>query len=231
MIFRQLFDPETSTYTYLVADETTREAALVDPVLEHVDAYVALLDQLGLRLVWALDTHVHADHVTGAGALRERLGAKTVVGEGANVACADVHAAHGQVFRVGDLELEARLTPGHTSADVVYVMRDRVFTGDTLFIGGCGRTDFQQGDAGRLYDGLHANVFSLPPDTLVYPGHDYKGDTVSTVKQELAKNPRLGGGRTRDEFVRIMDALDLPYPKHIDRALPANQACGTTPQG
>lgn len=231
MIFRQLFDDETSTYTYLVADEATGDAALVDPVFEHVDDYLALLTELGLKLRWVLDTHVHADHVTGAGLLRERTGARTVVGEGANIACADVHARHGQVFEVGGITLEARLTPGHTNADVVYVMSDRVFTGDTLFVGGCGRTDFQHGDAGRLYDGLHANVFSLPGDTLVYPGHDYHGNTVTTVKQELAKNPRLGGGRTREDFVKLMGALDLPYPKHIDRALPANLACGIAPQG
>lgn len=229
MIFRQLLEPITSTYTYLVACPRTREAALIDPVLEDLERYAALLAELDLRLVRVLDTHVHADHVTAADALRQRFGCKTVLGAGAGVACADVMIGAGDRIPVGDLTLEARPTPGHTDSCTSYVVEDRVFTGDALLIDGCGRTDFQQGDAGKLYDSIHQQIFSLPPDTLIYPGHDYRGNTVSTVKQELAKNSRLGGGRTREDFVAMMNSLDLPYPRFIDRALPANQACGRAP--
>lgn len=229
LIFRQLFEPVTSTYTYLVACSRTREAALVDPVLDELETYASLLAELGLKLVHSIDTHVHADHVTAADALRQRFGCRTVLGAGAGVACADVMVTTGDVVTVGDLRLEARSTPGHTDSCTSYVLEDRIFTGDALLINGCGRTDFQQGDAGRLYDSIHTQVFSLPADTLIYPGHDYNGNTVTTVKQERAKNPRLGGGKSRDEFVALMGALNLPYPKHIDRALPANQACGREP--
>lgn len=226
MIFRQLFEPVSSTYTYLVGCDRTKQAALIDPVFEELDHYAELLSGLGLTLVTVLDTHVHADHVTAADALRVRFGCRTIVGKGAGVACADRMVEEGDVIDVGDLRFVVRPTPGHTDSCTSYVLGDRVFTGDALLIGGCGRTDFQQGDAGLLYDSLHRQIFSLPPDTLVYPGHDYHGNTVSTVKQELAKNARLGGGRSREEFVALMGDLKLPYPKHIDRALPANQACG-----
>jgi sulfur dioxygenase len=226
MIFRQLFEPVSSTYTYLLADETTREALLIDPVVEEVDAYVRLLGEMGLKLLYTLETHVHADHVTAGGALRERLGSRTVVAATGGAPCADVTVVHGDHLRVGSIDLEVRSTPGHTDGCVSYFAGDRVFTGDALLIGGCGRTDFQQGDSGRLYESLHSQVFSLPPDTLVYPGHDYKGRTVSTVKEELASNARLGGGKSKAEFVEIMSNLKLAYPKQIDRALPANLQCG-----
>lgn len=189
-------------------------------------AYLQLLKDLELTLVYTLETHVHADHVTGAALLREKLGSKTVVHRDAGASCADLMVSDGEQLLVGDIHIEVRHTPGHTNADVAYVIGDRVFTGDALLIGGCGRTDFQQGDAGRLYDSVHKKLFALPPDTLVYPAHDYHGNTVSTIKQEMAKNARLGGGKTRDEFIQIMRDLKLPYPKQIDRALPANQACG-----
>ena len=229
MIFRQLFESDTSTYTYLLGCERTGRAVLIDPVASEVDAYIALLGELDLTLVYTLETHVHADHITGSGLLRERLGSKSVVHRDAGAMCADLLVTDGILLQVGDLEFRVRHTPGHTNGCVSYVMADRVFTGDALFIGGCGRTDFQQGDAGRLYDSIHQKLFCLPPDTLVYPGHDYSGNTVTTIRQEQEKNPRLGGERSREDFIALMNGLDLPYPKHIDRALPANQSCGREP--
>lgn len=229
MIFHQLFEPETSTFTYLLADPDTHEALLIDPVLEEVERYVALLAELGLTLLYTVETHVHADHVTAGGALRERLGSRSVVHADGGAACADRLVRDGDVVAVGSVRLEVRETPGHTDGCVSYVMGDRVFTGDALLIGGCGRTDFQGGDAGKLYDSLHRQIFSLPPETLVYPGHDYKGRTVSTVGEELANNARLGAGRTRAAFVELMADLKLAYPKQIDRAVPANLACGIAP--
>lgn len=226
MIFRQLFEPETCTYTYLLGCERTRRAVLIDPVASEVDTYITLLESLNLNLVYTLETHVHADHITGSGLLRERLGSKSVVHRDAGAMCADLLVTDGVTLQVGDLEILVRHTPGHTNGCVSFAMADRVFTGDALFIGGCGRTDFQQGDPGKLYDSIHQKLFSLPPDTLVYPGHDYAGNTVSTIRQEMSKNPRLGGGKSREEFIALMNALDLPYPKYIDQALPANQACG-----
>lgn len=224
MIFRQLFDPESSTYTYLLAD--AGKAILIDPVLEQLESYSQLLGSLGLSLRWTLETHVHADHVTAAAALTERHGSRSGVHRAGGAACADRQLTHGDRITVGGWSLEVRETPGHTDGCVTYVAHDRAFTGDALLIGGCGRTDFQQGDPGKLYDSLHACVFSLPPDTLLYPAHDYKGRTVTTVKEELANNARLGGGKTREEFVAIMNALQLPRPKQIDRAVPANLRCG-----
>lgn len=234
MIFRQLFEPVTSTYTYLIACERTRQAALVDPVLEEVDTYQALLKDLDLTLAYTLDTHVHADHVTAAAVLRDRLGSKSVVHKKGGADCADVLVDDGDVVNVGDIPIEVLYTPGHTQGDVSYRFADRVLSGDALFIGGCGRTDFQQGNPGTLYDSVTQKLFTLPPDTLVFPGHDYNGNTVSTIRQEIAKNPRLGGGRTREEFIAIMKNLSLAYPRFIDKALPANRQCGRVdaiPQG
>lgn len=226
MIFKQLFEPDTCTYTYLLGCERTRRAVLIDPVATEIEHYVRLLNELDLKLLYTMETHVHADHITGAGILRERLGSKSVVHRDAGAMCADLLVTDGILLQVGDFEIEVRHTPGHTNGCVSYVVGDRVFTGDALFIGGCGRTDFQQGDAGRLYDSIIDKLFTLSPDALVYPGHDYNGNTVSSIGQEMAKNPRLGGGKSREEFIGIMNELDLPYPKYIDRALPANQACG-----
>ncbi len=226
MIFRQLFETDTSTYSYLLGCERSRKAVLIDSVVSEIDHYMDLLQSLNLKLIYTLETHVHADHITGAGLLREKLGSKSVVHRDAGAMCADLLVTDGVTLQVGDLELEVRHTPGHTSGCVSYVMADRVFTGDALLINGCGRTDFQQGSAEQLYDSITDKLFSLPPDSLVYPGHDYQGNTVSTIKQEMAKNSRLGAGRSREDFITIMHSLTLAYPKYIDQALPANHSCG-----
>lgn len=226
MIFRQLFETDTSTYSYLLGCERSRKAVLIDSVVSEIDHYIELLQSLNLKLIYTLETHVHADHITGAGLLREKLGSKSVVHRDAGAMCADLLVTDGVVLQVGDMELQVRHTPGHTNGCVSYVMADRVFTGDALLINGCGRTDFQQGSAEQLYDSITGKLFSLPPDTLVYPGHDYQGNTVSTIKQEVAKNSRLGGGRSREDFISIMHSLNLAYPKYIDQALPANHSCG-----
>lgn len=226
MIFRQLFEPQTSTYTYLLGCESSRKAVLIDTVVSEVAHYRQLLEALNLRLVYTLETHVHADHITGAGLLRETLNSKAVVHRDAGAMCADLLVTDGVELQVGSLELQVLHTPGHTNGCVSYLCGDRVFTGDALLIDGCGRTDFQQGNASVLFDSIHRQLFSLPPDTLVYPGHDYHGKTVSTIKQEQAGNARLGGGCSREDFIARMAQLNLPYPRFIDRALPANQACG-----
>jgi sulfur dioxygenase len=232
MIFRQLFEAETSTYTYLLADPVSKEAVLIDPVRDTVDRDLALLDELGLRLVHTLETHVHADHVTGGGILRERTGCKSVVAEAAGAACADVRVREGDKLYFGDRWLEVRETPGHTDGCLSYVLDDRsmVFTGDALLIRGTGRTDFQQGDAGKLYDSITTKLFTLPDDAAVYPGHDYRGFTSSTIGEEKALNRRIGGGRSREEFVAIMSGLELAQPRRIHEAVPANLSCGVSPQ-
>ncbi len=226
MLFRQLLETETSTYSYLLGCERSRRAVLIDPVASEIDVYLELLQASSLKLIYTLETHVHADHITGSGLLREKIGSKSVVHRDAGTMCADLLVTDGVLLQVGELEFEVRHTPGHTNGCVSYVMADRVFTGDALLIGGSGRTDFQQGDASQLYDSITSKLFTLPPDTLVYPGHDYQGNTVSTIKQEMAKNIRLGGGRSRNDFIAIMQDLKLAYPRFIDKALPANQSCG-----
>ncbi len=228
MLFRQLFDAESSTYTYLLADEKTREAVIIDPVLEQASRDVELVKELGLTLRCALDTHVHADHVTGLGTLREALGCKTVLSARAGVGCADRAVKQGDRIEFGSRFLEVRETPGHTNGCLTYVLDDRsmAFTGDAVLIRGNGRTDFQQGSAETLYRSIHEQIFSLPDETLLYPGHDYKGRTVTSVGEEKRLNPRIGGGKTLAEFVAIMDGLKLAHPKKIDVALPANLTCG-----
>lgn len=228
MLFRQLFDPETSTYTYLLADETTRDAIIIDPVLTQIERDLGLIEDLGVQLRYALDTHVHADHVTALGSLRERIGVTTVVSERAGVGCADLLVKEGDTLRFGAHRIEVVETPGHTSGCLTYVLSDRAmaFTGDALLIRGCGRTDFQEGSSHELYRSVHDKLFTLPAHTLIYPGHDYKGRTVTTVDEERRLNPRLGRGNTEARFVEIMHDLALAYPKYIDVALPRNIRCG-----
>ncbi len=229
MLFRQLFDSETSTYSYLLGDEETREAILIDPVKEQVPRDTRLVEELGLRLKYTLETHVHADHVTGAGDLRATLGSRSVVAAEGGAACGDIHVREGDRITFGRHTLEIRETPGHTSGCLSFVLDDppMVFTGDALLIRGTGRTDFQGGDSRRLYRSIHTRIFTLPDHTLVYPGHDYRGHTVSTVGEEKRFNPRVGGGKTEEEFVEIMANLSLAQPKRIKEAVPANLACGT----
>jgi sulfur dioxygenase len=230
MIFRQLFDAATSTYTYLLADPDTGEAVIIDPVREQADRDEQLVRQLGLDLKYTLDTHVHADHVTASSGLRDRFGAQTVVSARGGAACADLKVDDGSRVTFGRYTVEVLATPGHTSGCVTYVVRDgdRVlaFTGDALLIRGCGRTDFQQGDARTLYRSVHGKIFALPDDALLYPGHDYRGYTVSTVGEEKRFNPRLNLGVSEDAFVDIMGALKLANPRQMDVAVPANLACG-----
>jgi len=225
MLFRQLFDYETWTYTYLVADEKTREAILVDPVLEQVDRDLDLLRDLGLTLKYCLETHIHADHITGTAKLREVTGCLGIVPERAKAACADRFMANGEILEMGTIRVEAIATPGHTDSHLAFLVNGtHLFSGDALLIRGCGRTDFQSGDPAIMYDSLQ-RLLALPDETWVYPGHDYKGHTVSTIGEEKRLNPRLAG-KSREEFIGIMNALNLPNPKKIMEAVPANEQCG-----
>jgi glyoxylase-like metal-dependent hydrolase (beta-lactamase superfamily II) len=228
VVFRQLFDPESSTYTYLLGDPDSREAVLIDSVYEQFERDRTLLLELDLRLRYTLETHVHADHVTASGRFRRELGSRVVVGARSGVTNADVALRHGETLRFGGCDLEALLTPGHTHGCVTYVCRaaGMAFTGDALLIRGCGRTDFQQGDAVALFRSVREVVFSLPDDTLIYPAHDYRGRTVTTVLEEKRFNPRLGLDRSQAEFVALMQRLDLAYPRMLDVAVPANLESG-----
>jgi glyoxylase-like metal-dependent hydrolase (beta-lactamase superfamily II) len=228
MIFRQLFDPETSTYTYLLADQSSREAVLIDSVLDQFDRDVTLLRELELELVYALETHVHADHVTASGRLRETLGCKVGAGAMSGVANADLLLQDGETLRFGERTLNVMSTPGHTKGCVTYVDQEAglAFTGDVLLIRGCGRTDFQQGDASALFSSVRDRLFTLPDDTRVYPGHDYRGRMMSTVGEEKRFNLRIGLDKSANEFVEIMNGLNLAYPKQMDVAVPANLKSG-----
>lgn len=225
-VFHQLFEPESSTYTYIIGDRETREAAIIDPVLETVDRDLKLIEELGLKLVYVLDTHVHADHITGAGEIRDRTGAKTAVSRMAKVSCVDVELEDGQELKIGNKVIRAIATPGHTDTCMTFSFEGMVFTGDALLIRGCGRTDFQQGSSETLFKSVREKLFALPDDTVVYPGHDYRGLTSSTIGQEKAHNPRLGMKNSLADFKKIMAELKLAHPKKIQEALPANLACG-----
>jgi len=226
MLLRQLFDRDTWTYTYFLADEATKEAAIIDPVREQLDRDVNLIHELGLKLKYVFETHVHADHVTSSGKLREQLGAKIVLHEASKAECADILAQDGDIFKLGDEEIELLHTPGHTDADATLKIDGAVFTGDALLIRLSGRTDFQSGDSASLYRSITNKIFTLPDDTLVYPGHDYNGFTVSSVGEEKKFNSRLGNGNDMETFVEIMDNLDLSPPARIKESLPGNMRCG-----
>lgn len=224
-MFKQLFDPATWTYTYLIADEATKEAAFIDPVNTHLDLYLNLLKEHGLTLKYSFETHVHADHITASGLLRQHTGAKTCVSKFGGAQLVDIEINDGDVFTLGEEKIKAIPTPGHTPGCTSFLWRDRLFSGDSLFIAGCGRTDFQGGDAGSLYDAITQRLFTLPGDTLVYPGHDYQQRWVSNIEQERTTNPRLAH-KTREQFIDIMNNLNLPRPRLIDEAVPANRYCG-----
>ncbi len=225
----QLFDASSSTYTYLLADLASGEAVLIDGVAGREERDLAHVRRLGLRLAWLLETHVHADHVTSAAAMREATGARVAVPADAGVTGADRELHDGDEVAFGRAEsIRVIATPGHTGASVSYLWRGNAFTGDALFVDGCGRTDFQDGDAGTLYDAVTQRLFSLPPATRVWPAHDYHGQLVSTIGWEKAHNARFAG-RTREAFVALMDGLDLPMPELIDVAVPANRRLGAPP--
>lgn len=226
LIFHQLFEAETSTYTYILADKKTKEAVIIDPVLETVDRDLKLIEELDLKLLYILDTHIHADHITGAGELRRRTHAKTGVSEHSGVSCVDIALKDGQELLLGDKKIKVLSTPGHTDTCLSYLFEGMVFTGDALLVRTCGRTDFQQGSPEKLYKSIHEKLYQLPPDTILYPGHDYRGHTSSTIALEKKYNARLNSQISLDEFKKIMSELKLALPKKIHEAVPANLACG-----
>lgn len=225
MIFRQLFEPVSGTYSYVLASRRGGEALIIDPVLDKVDRYLRLMEELELNLVKAVDTHLHADHITGLGALRDRTQCITVMGEQSKVDVVSIRVADGDQLRIEGLALDVMYTPGHTDDSYSFLCGDRVFTGDTLLIRGTGRTDFQNGDPRAQYESLFGRLLKLPDETLVYPAHDYKGDTVSTIGEERAHNPRLQV-RSPEEYVELMNNLRLGSPKMMDVAVPANMRQG-----
>ncbi|XP_078062918.1 persulfide dioxygenase ETHE1, mitochondrial-like [Mustelus asterias] len=226
LIFRQLFEKISCTYTYILADPHSKEAVIIDPVIDEVNRDVQLIQQLGLKLLYAANTHCHADHVTGTGVLKKILpGCRSVIAKDIG-ALADIHIQDGSTINFGDFYLEARSTPGHTDGCLTYVLNDKsmAFTGDALLIRGCGRTDFQSGCPRTLYNSVHSRIFTLPGDCMLYPAHDYTGRTVTTVEEEKKFNPRLT--KPLAEFIDLMNNLNLPKPAQIDVAIPANLQCG-----
>jgi glyoxylase-like metal-dependent hydrolase (beta-lactamase superfamily II) len=226
MIFRQLFEPVSSTYTYLLGCEQTGQAILVDTVLPTWQRDMAVINTLGLTLAYTLDTHIHADHISAARKLKQETGSRIAHPALDNLSCADIGLAHQIPFGIGSIIINPLHTPGHTDNHFAYAINDRVLTGDALLIEGCGRTDFQNGDAPTLYRSIHDQLFTLEEGTLVYPAHDYQGHHVSSIAQEKIRNPRLGNNKSLAEFVEIMDNLKLAYPKFIDYAVPGNRECG-----
>jgi glyoxylase-like metal-dependent hydrolase (beta-lactamase superfamily II)/rhodanese-related sulfurtransferase len=228
VIFRQLFDPQSSAYTYLLGDPATREALLIDPVFEQARRDAALIEELGLKLRWTLETHVHADHVTGAWLLKEKLGSRIALSKASGAEGADRYLEGGEKVAFGKRSVEARATPGHTDGCMTFVLdgRSMAFTGDALLIRGCGRTDFQQGDPRTLFRSVRAQIFSLPEGCTLFPGHDYRGLTATSVGEEKLYNPRLAEAILEQDFVGYMTHLGLPHPKQMDIAVPANLKCG-----
>lgn len=229
MIFRQLFEPLSSTYTYLLGCEETGQSVLIDPVIVTMERDLAEISRLGLTLAYSVDTHIHADHITAALELKNKVGSKIAAPAFDRLPCADVGIDEGVAFTVGSIKLQPLHTPGHTAGHFSYLFGDKLFTGDALLIEGCGRTDFQNGDADALYESVTEKLFSLPDDTLVYPAHDYQDRRVSSIAQEKRRNPRLGQERTLEQFRDIMANLHLPYPQFIDFAVPGNLQCGICP--
>ena len=226
-LLKQFFEPESSTYTYFLIDRESNEAIIIDPVLETLNRDLEYIKETKLKVKYILDTHIHADHITSAGKLREELQSKTAIGKGANVECVDINLNNGDSLFLGDLEIKAISTPGHTDSCTSYYIEklNIVFTGDTLLIRGNGRTDFQQGSSEKLFESIH-KLFNLPESTVVYPAHDYKGRNCTTIEEEKKYNPRIGNNKTKEEFINIMSNLNLAQPKKIQEALPANLACG-----
>lgn len=229
MIFRQLFEPLSSTYTYLIGCEETGQALLIDPVVNAIERDLAVLAETGLTLAWTLDTHIHADHITAALHLKQRVGSKIAAPAIERLPCVDHGVTDNVPFVVGSVSLDCLHTPGHTDGHFAYMLSDRIFTGDVLLIDGCGRTDFQNGDTRALYESVTTKLFSLPDEHLVFPAHDYQQRRVSSIGQEKARNPRLGHGKTLGQFMQLMAELDMPYPKFIDYAVPGNKKCGVCP--
>jgi sulfur dioxygenase len=229
VIFRQLFEATSGTYTYLLASRRGGEALIIDPVLEKVDRYLQLIRELDLKLVKAIDTHLHADHITGLGALRDRTRCITVMGEQSSVDIVSMRIADGERLGIEGISLDVAYTPGHTDDSYSFIMPDRVFTGDTLLIRGTGRTDFQNGDARAQYESIFHRLLRLPDETMVFPAHDYKGDTVSTIGEEKRYNPRLQV-KSIDEYAALMNNLNLSNPKMMDVAVPANMRQGLAQQ-
>jgi glyoxylase-like metal-dependent hydrolase (beta-lactamase superfamily II) len=225
MIFRHLFVYTSSTYTYILAERRGGEALIIDPVYEHTDQYFQLLNELDVQLVMAVDTHIHADHVTALGGLRERTDCVTAMGEKTGSECVSVRFSEGEKLCVDNLHLDILYTPGHTNDSYSFLLPDRIFTGDTLLIRGTGRTDFQNGDPGDQYDSLFGKILTLPKETFVYPAHDYNGMSVSTIGEELRFNPRLQV-ESRQAYIDQMNALELDDPRLMDIAVPANRSCG-----
>jgi glyoxylase-like metal-dependent hydrolase (beta-lactamase superfamily II) len=226
MRIRQLFDYETWSYTYLLWDENSKQAALIDPVIEQVERDMSLVKELGLDLKYLMETHIHADHITGGGEIRRRLGGEIVVHRNANIECANHLVDEGAVFTLGGQTIEIMHTPGHTNTDITYVTNQAIFTGDTLLVRDCGRTDFQSGSTEALYQSLTQKIFQLPDDLIVFPAHDYKGFSQSTIGEEKQFNHRVGADKPYEEFASIMDNLNLPKPRRIDIAVPGNLLCG-----
>lgn len=223
---RQLYDRESCTYSYLLVDAETREGAIIDPVLEQFDRDMQIINELGVELLYSIETHAHADHITSSGKFRQLTGAKIVYGENTGIKAIDIPIKDGESIPLGHFQLRAIATPGHTSGCTSYFVDGLLFSGDTLLIRGCGRTDFQDGDAGMLYDSITEKLFRLSDNTLVYPAHDYNGRSSSTIGEEKAWNPRVGGGRSRQGFVDLMNNLNLDMPKRINEAVPANMRVG-----
>ena len=226
MKIRQFFDPKSSTYTYLLWDDKTRKAALIDPVFEQISRDSKTIYELGLDLKFLLETHIHADHITGSGKLRQRFGASILVHENSGSQCADRLLKDGDIISLGEEEIKVLYTPGHTNTDISYLVDKTVFTGDTLLIRGSGRTDFQSGNAEDAYNSITKKLFTLDDSTLIYPGHDYEGRTQSSIGEEKQLNPRLGNKKTREEYIEIMNSMNLPKPALIERAVPGNLECG-----